>query len=520
MYEKVVYNWNRRIRSIPKQVFVPSTVEEVQEIVRKANIDHTEVRVIGTTHSLSDIIQTNGYLIRTDKFKKMEVVDANNYLVKIQTGVSIKEMDGFLQRHNMVLGTGTAFDYPTIGGVIAAGCHGTGKDYSIISDLVVAMTVVDGLGEIRIFNSEAELKYARCTLGLLGIIIDVTLQAEPASNVRATGVDRLLSEVVTATELKKLFDDNDSLELYTFPFSPNIFIKTTNAVSSQQSNFSLFKLYMGSFFTVVFAHMASPLMQRFPGIVYKLGSGGAKLFGPYDDVRSKRYAIHYASGDQYGPKTINPEYAVPFNNDLVSWQRMAEAIKALLELNDRYYKEKGQVPCVFGYNIRFTRSTTCVLSPANFSGLTRSTSFIEDGLSSSTTELSTSISLLTDDPSNSLSAAAATTAAVAAAVVAADVATDRGAKYVMWVNVLLGPNARGQEEFHQDVYKLITSQPFYGLPHWPKDWYSIPTTNAAKYADFMKFRARSGVDPNNIFINGPLLRVFNTASKSECGVAV
>ena len=61
MYEKVVYNWNRRIRSIPKQVFVPSTVEEVQEIVRKANSDHTEVRVIGTTHSLSDIIQTNGY---------------------------------------------------------------------------------------------------------------------------------------------------------------------------------------------------------------------------------------------------------------------------------------------------------------------------------------------------------------------------------------------------------------------------------------------------------------------------
>lgn len=70
----------------------------------------------------------------------------------------------------------------SIGGAISTGCHGTGIRYGSVSSKVQRLRLVDANGTV-VQCSEQEneplFRAALCSLGSLGVIVEVTLKVEP-----------------------------------------------------------------------------------------------------------------------------------------------------------------------------------------------------------------------------------------------------------------------------------------------------------------------------------------------------
>jgi L-gulonolactone oxidase len=73
-----------------------------------------------------------------------------------------------------------------MGGAIATGAHGSSLIHpTSISEQTVNLSIIDGLGQIRQLSSaDSNFNALRVHLGLLGIIIDLTVQTVPLFKMR------------------------------------------------------------------------------------------------------------------------------------------------------------------------------------------------------------------------------------------------------------------------------------------------------------------------------------------------
>jgi FAD/FMN-containing dehydrogenase len=74
----------------------------------------------------------------------------------------------------------------TIAGAISTGTHGSGRhslSHYVQSVRVACYNTETGQAEIREFSAGDELRAARCSLGLLGVILSVTMQCRQSYHV-------------------------------------------------------------------------------------------------------------------------------------------------------------------------------------------------------------------------------------------------------------------------------------------------------------------------------------------------
>jgi hypothetical protein len=128
-----------------------------------------------------------------------------------------------------------------LGGISVAGALGTGAHGSSLrhppslSDQIIRLTVVDGLGEIRIVDDPLEVNAWRVHLGLLGVIMDVTLKTVPLF--KQTVKNYVESESI-------LFDGRalmwakelDWFEMWWFPSSKNVIVSKGNYTNEMDSS--------------------------------------------------------------------------------------------------------------------------------------------------------------------------------------------------------------------------------------------------------------------------------------------
>src|SRR5262249_20187628 len=101
----------------------------------------------------------------------------------VPPGITSRELELWLWASGYTLPMSSVEDCFTVGGMVATATHGAGMDLPCLSDQVVAMTFVDGLGEVRRWTRESatpdQLGALRTNLGALGLVYDVTLEVEP-----------------------------------------------------------------------------------------------------------------------------------------------------------------------------------------------------------------------------------------------------------------------------------------------------------------------------------------------------
>jgi L-gulono-1,4-lactone dehydrogenase len=222
-------NWAGDQHCRPAAVETPGSIEEISAAILRAGAEGRRVRVAGSGHSFSDITLTDGLQLRLDRLTRVLDLDRSSGLVRVQGGITIRELSARLVEHGLALENLGDVDAQTLAGAIATATHGTGARLPNISAQVAELTLVlaDGSTLRCAPEDDAEVfRAARVSLGALGAVAEVTLRCVPAFTLRAHDSPRPLAE--TLERFEELALANDHFELFVFPHADTALTRTNN----------------------------------------------------------------------------------------------------------------------------------------------------------------------------------------------------------------------------------------------------------------------------------------------------
>ncbi|EOD39498.1 FAD binding domain protein [Emiliania huxleyi CCMP1516] len=221
--ENHVQNWCGNISFGSKQKFVPSTVEELQQVVRDAA---PPLRVIGRGHSFSPVAECAGGTLVS--LARLNLVldfqppsDGSVGSITVQGGTTYSEIAKYLAvgRRGALRNLPSCPQF-TVAGAIATGTHGSGVHIPNLAADVSMLEFVRADGTLVRYSREtdaATLEGCRVHLGCLGVVSELRLDVVPFFEVDArTYADVPLEAAVRA--LPELWTRCDSLSVWTSGF--------------------------------------------------------------------------------------------------------------------------------------------------------------------------------------------------------------------------------------------------------------------------------------------------------------
>lgn len=156
--------------------------DDVIAAVRFAAQKGLKVRVAGTGHSNVALVPNAGMVIITDNLKGLVSHDKEHQTATLWGGTKIHDMGDMLWDVGLGLSNQGDIDSQSIAGAISTGTHGTGLSLTNLSSRIVSMRIVDARGEVIVIDGsdERRLRAARVSLGLLGVITQVTMKVSKA----------------------------------------------------------------------------------------------------------------------------------------------------------------------------------------------------------------------------------------------------------------------------------------------------------------------------------------------------
>lgn len=230
-------NWSGSVTSAPREVVAPGSVDELARLVADRATAGQHVRVVGSGHSFTPLVQTDDTLIRMDRLSGITSFDAERGLVTVMGGTPLKLLGDALLERGVAQENLGDIDVQTITGAISTGTHGTGVRFGSLSTQVAALTLVTASGEVVEVSAERNpdlFKAAQVSLGALGIIASVTLRVVPAKRLRyQTRRERLGSLLERLEEYK---NQNSHFEFFWFPYTQWAQAKFTNETDARPTS--------------------------------------------------------------------------------------------------------------------------------------------------------------------------------------------------------------------------------------------------------------------------------------------
>ena len=450
------HNWSQNLSSHPDHIFNPRSREDLVEIIQRARNAGKKIRVTGSSHSFSPLVPTDDYLVYNSRMRAVSVdqSDPARPLLTVESGATGADALTVMTPQGVALPTNVVLQSVTYGGLIAAGCHGSGWNNPTLSDLVESMDIIDAAGAVRTYSESAvgpeAMNAARLNLGLFGIIDTITLRAVPAFNVR--NVDR--TDLTMAEVLQNLGDivtGHEYVDLFWWPFNDRIWLKTYDRTTepvtvpprppTQKS--------LRDFFGVLIGVRLYEWLRSHPQATPEVSRLLFGLIANRDVVEPISDAIHYQDFIEL-LKVANTEFAIPVTSD---FENVKQAWQAVVEMTDAL-AARGRFPFNLTLNARFIRNSETLLSPAF------------------------------------------------------------GNEHTCFIEILSTAGTPGWERFSAAVAREWMKLPE-ARPHWPKEFQQIPGiipyirgALGDNLGRFLAIRDELGVDPDRMFVNPYLDRVL------------
>ncbi len=180
------WNWFGEQNFVPRHAARPRDQDEVRQAVLKARELGLPVRVSAKGHSNPPIVATPGVQIDLTALCEVISVDAEKLQVTVQPGITVGELSRFLRTQGMSLSNQGDIDTQSIGGAIATGTHGAGITLPCLAAQMIAARIVTADGTLLDLSPEKDgalFQAFRSSLGLIGIVVSITLQAVPSYNI-------------------------------------------------------------------------------------------------------------------------------------------------------------------------------------------------------------------------------------------------------------------------------------------------------------------------------------------------
>lgn len=227
-------NWagNQSVDGV--DVVTPRTTGEVAPLLARAAAEGRHVRPIGSSHSFTAIGAPRDVQLCLDRLDRVRHADVDTGLVTVEAGIRLHQLNRALDALGLAMTNLGDIDVQTISGAISTGTHGTGASYGGIATQVRALRLAlpDGTTLACSATEHPEVfAAARVGLGALGVVIEVTLQTEPAFGLHAVEGGSTLDAVL------ERFDDDcastDHVEFYWFPHTRKVLTKHNTRVAAE-----------------------------------------------------------------------------------------------------------------------------------------------------------------------------------------------------------------------------------------------------------------------------------------------
>jgi FAD-linked oxidoreductase len=344
-------NWAGDQSCEPARIERPGSKEELQRILAEAAEQSRGVRVVGAGHSFSEIAMTEGTMVSLDRMASVLEVDHSSGHVRVQAGITIKQLSRELQGHGLAMENLGDIDVQSIAGAISTATHGTGARLQNISSQIIELTLMTADGATLVCSPERDPELFRAavvSLGALGVIVEVTLRCVPAFTLRGIDAPAPLQETLECFE--ELALGNDHFEFFVFPHTDIALTRTNNRTDEAALPRGRVAAYANDVLLTNHAFGAiCAAGRRFPSHIPRLNRLVTRLAG--SSTRVDRSAEIFAS-----PRLVRfteMEYSLPR-------ERTAEAVRAIMELVPR---EGFAVP--FPIEVRTVAADEAMLSTAS-----------------------------------------------------------------------------------------------------------------------------------------------------------
>jgi len=114
-----VVNYDGGLTTTPQQLIYPKTVEDIQNVLRDADRFPGPVRAMGSYHSLTPCVSTEGTIVNMSHMNRILGIDLATMTLTAQSGLQIYDAAATLRRLNLQLITNVEIGNMTLG---AAAC--------------------------------------------------------------------------------------------------------------------------------------------------------------------------------------------------------------------------------------------------------------------------------------------------------------------------------------------------------------------------------------------------------------
>nr|ACG75919.1 L-galactono-1,4-lactone dehydrogenase [Malpighia glabra] len=227
-----VSNWSGTHEVQTRNFHQPETINELEELVKVSNEKKERIRPVGSGLSPNGIGLSRLGMVNLALVDKVLEVDKEKKRVRVQAGIRVQELVDGIKEHGLTLQNFASIREQQIGGIVQVGAHGTGARLPPIDEQVISMKLVTpAKGTIEISkDKDPELFYlARCGLGGLGVVAEVTLQCvERQQLVEHTYISNMKD---IRKNHKKLLSDNKHVKYLYIPYTDAVVVVTCNPVS-------------------------------------------------------------------------------------------------------------------------------------------------------------------------------------------------------------------------------------------------------------------------------------------------
>ncbi|CAH0118143.1 L-gulono-1,4-lactone dehydrogenase [Paenibacillus sp. CECT 9249] len=342
-------NWSGSVSSTPSGVAYPRSVEEVVSLVKQCAAKGTRLRVVGSGHSFTGLVQTDELMVSLDLLQGVESVDMDEGTAIVWAGTKLKRLGEELFEHGVAQENLGDINAQSIAGAVSTGTHGTGIGFGSLSTQLAGITAVTAAGEVVECSADRQpelFRAMRVSLGMLGIIVQVKLRVVPALPLRYESRRMPFDECLR--QLERLKTENRHFEFYWFPYTNIAQVKTMNETEekpgkpSRWNEWKVMAMENGVFW------LLSEACRLFPGLCRPVSLLSAK---GVPNVREVGYG-HRLFATPRLVRFQEMEYNVP-----------ADAMKPVLA-EIRSCVERNRFAVHFPIECRYVKGDDIWLSPA------------------------------------------------------------------------------------------------------------------------------------------------------------
>ena len=302
-------NWSESYVAYPGELHMPTSIEQVCDIVKQHGKSKRTLRVTGAAHSFSPVAMPEHSAMSLHQLRGLIEVDPVQQTATFYAGTYLHEVGPMLEEYGLALINMGDIQEQSLAGAISTGTHGTGITLGSFSSMVVKWGFVNGVGEyIEHERANDELSEAlHVSLGLLGVLVKVTIKVIPLYSLVYTSKRKALQSELA--NFQTVIRDNRHVEWFYFPGSEQIQVKTMNLIDPiRQSAFHKrvdelkVQLLENNAFSV-----ASKLVKWQPKLGLHVSKLSSKLIGEVDRT-SISYEIYPSPR---AVKFVETEYAIP-----------------------------------------------------------------------------------------------------------------------------------------------------------------------------------------------------------------